>query len=464
VAIDPSIPLAVRPPQFANPLETWNALTQIQMQRENARALDEQRRTMAAERTQQTDKLQRENAARVAFGQALQQGHGVREASRQAALTLNPDALPAVDAYFDSVEKNAADITKLKAETQEKQNALNNVYLDHIGHAADFALTYAKGDPNRLLDAIHMTAADYAQRFPDEAPRAQQALQQLTALSPEQQIGALQRMRASAPYYQSQQAELMKPQKLAPQEQIVVPGQTTATGAPQVLAQNTAVSTDGQLDARFEALRQKQLLGQPLSADEKAQVQAYVERKSVGPEAAAALATNRQTRTIEAQIAAQNRSQSFIEKQAGRKELQEKVEQPYLDAREKADTLRNVIAAARNGNMVAGSVQSLLGTLGLVTMEGVKRINTTELESVQGAGSLVERIKSQAGKLVAGQPMSAKLQSDLEDLTGILESAATKKYQNGWKATTKRYGLDDEQSLVPMTASAAGKADPGGIR
>jgi hypothetical protein len=461
--IDPSIPLAVRPPQFANPLETWNALTQIQLQRENARALDEQRRTMAAERTQQTDKLQRENAARVAFGQALQQGHGVREASRQAALTLNPDALPLIDSYFDTADKNAADITRLKTETQEKQNALHNVYLDHIGRAADFALNYAKGDPNRILDAIHMTAAEYAQRFPDEAPQAQQALQQLTALSPEQQIGALQRMRASAPYYQSQQAELMKPQKLAPQEQLVVPGQTDATGTPKVLAQNTALSTDSQLDARFEALRQRQLLGQPLSADEKAQVQAYVERKSVGPEAAAALATNRQTRSIDAQVAAQTRSQVFQERQAGRKELQEKIEQPYMDAMEKADTLHSVIAAAQNGNMAAGSVQSLLGTLGLVTMEGVKRINTTELQAVQGAGSLLERLKGSVSGLVAGQPLSAKVQKDLNDLAGILQAAAVKKYTEGWKATTKRYNLDDEKPLVSMTA-APGKADPGGIR
>jgi hypothetical protein len=47
MAIDPSIPLAVRPPQFANPLETWNALTQIQMQRAATAAQIEERRAQA---------------------------------------------------------------------------------------------------------------------------------------------------------------------------------------------------------------------------------------------------------------------------------------------------------------------------------------------------------------------------------------------------------------------------------
>lgn len=218
--------------------------------------------------------------------------------------------------------------------------------------------------------------------------------------------------------------------------------------------------TEAALDQRFQVLRQKQLTGQGLSGPEKAELDSYRERKLLGPEASAIAAANRQARSIDAATAQQGRAQDFTEKQAGRTELTAKVEQPYLDAKEKADTMRSVIAAARGGNMTAASVQSLMGVLGLVTTEGVKRINTTELSEVQGAGSLLERLKGAAGRVVAGQPLSAKVQGDLEELSGILEKSAEKKYVNGFNAVTKRYQLSDEQPLVRPATPAAPSSAP----
>jgi hypothetical protein len=173
----------------------------------------------------------------------------------------------------------------------------------------------------------------------------------------------------------------------------------------------------------------------------------------------AAAAAERQAEAIRQQTGQQARSQSFAEAQAGRKELTEKVEQPYQDAVEKASTLRSVIDAAKNGNMEAANVQGLLGTLGLVTMEGVKRINTTELNQVAGAGSLLERIKGQVGSLVAGKPLSARLQQDLTQLSTLLEQSARKKYEDGFAQVTKRYGLTDEQ-MIPSGGSAAPQQAP----
>ncbi len=100
--------------------------------------------------------------------------------------------------------------------------------------------------------------------------------------------------------------------------------------------------------------------------------------------------------------------------------------------------------------MEAASVQSLLGTLGLVTMEGVKRINTTELQQVSGAGSLLERIKAQASKAIAGQPLPEKLQNDLGELSSLLEKSARKKYEQGFDSVTKRYKLNDE-NIIPSS-------------
>lgn len=170
---------------------------------------------------------------------------------------------------------------------------------------------------------------------------------------------------------------------------------------------------------------------------------------------AAIAAANRQAATINAQIAQQGRAQTFTESQAGRKELTDKIEAPYLDAREKADTLKSVVALAKGGNKEAANVQALLGTLGLVTSEGVKRINTTELDQVAGAGSLFDKIKARAGSIVSGQPLPTDLQNDLVQLASMLEQSARKKYESGFKRVTDRYKLIDEQPIAPVVDTPA---------
>jgi len=216
----------------------------------------------------------------------------------------------------------------------------------------------------------------------------------------------------------------------------------------------TAV-TEAQLDAAAQALLSKQAQGQALTPQESADLKAYQLRKRTVSDPAALEASSRQTAAINATNARLDKSELFTRQETGRKELSAKVEQPYLDAREKADTLRNVIAASENGNMAAGAVTPLLATLGFVTMEGVKRINTTELQQVEGAGSLFERIKGQASKLVTGQPMSQKLRDDLKQMATLLEQSARKKYEDAHTATTKRYGLTDETPLPDPHATPA---------
>ncbi len=166
-------------------------------------------------------------------------------------------------------------------------------------------------------------------------------------------------------------------------------------------------------------------------------------------------ANARQAATIAAQVATQSRAQDFSEAQAGRAELTNKVEQPYLDAREKADTLRSTVQAAKGGNMVAGSLQPLLATLGVTTMEGVKRINSVEIAQVAGAGSLLERIKGAIGKQTEGQPLSEKVQNDITQLANVLEQSARKKYLEGHATTTKRYKLANETPLPEPPSTPA---------
>lgn len=209
----------------------------------------------------------------------------------------------------------------------------------------------------------------------------------------------------------------------------------------------------------FKDASAKKLTGNPdatwsdLTPDQ--QLGAITRFKTLSTDASAVAAANRQALTIEQQNKIQQHAQDFTEAQAGRKELGDKVETPYRDAQEKADILRTVVQAAKNGNMEAAGVQKLLGTLGVVTTEGVKRINGTELEQVGGAGSLWDNIKSRVGKVTAGQPLDPKLQDDLVKLAGLLEQSAYKKYSSGFDATTKRYKLTDEQKIAPPAADAS---------
>jgi len=218
---------------------------------------------------------------------------------------------------------------------------------------------------------------------------------------------------------------------------------------------NKEKGTAEQDDQRYRNIQASLLQRKPVTADDLAWAKGYEKQKTLSVDTTASAAAIRQAAAISAQIAQQGRAQGFVESQAGRKELTDKIEQPYLDAREKADTLRSVVNAARGGNMEAASVQSLLATLGLTTMEGVKRINSTELENVSGAGSLLERLKGQIGGLKSGQKLSPKLQQDLIDLAGILEKSAYDKYSAGFDRTTQRYQLKDEAKLPPSGATSA---------
>lgn len=160
-------------------------------------------------------------------------------------------------------------------------------------------------------------------------------------------------------------------------------------------------------------------------------------------------------------LSKQSKGEDFTEAETGRKNLTEKVETPYRDAAEKADTLRNVVQLAQGGNMEAAAVQPLMATLGLTTMEGVKRINGTELEAVAGAGDLFTKIQGKLGKWTAGQPLAPDLQRDITQLANMLQKNAYKKYSDSFDSTTKRYGLKDEQKLPGPQETSEFKAPAG---
>lgn len=443
---DASIYGQQQPFKINTPFENLSNVLQVRAQQQQIRsnqALEQERRAKLAE-----DRRAQQEAD--AYYKVLA-GPGTTD-ERLEAIRTNPLTAKFYAPTLKSkqeADKSAADAKHVIAQAAKAHADAMTAIQEHQAGQAQKVI--AAGYDPQLFIAIGRHELEL---FPDLKDELGPALAQVQAAPPDQQKALVQQIMQgwghSTPASSNAMTAAGPPKTVQPGE-----GVRNAQGGYDVpLPKPAPEPTTASMDARYQDLVKKQVLKQPLTSDESAEMKAYQVRKLLGPEAAAANAANQQARAISAQVAQQGRAQDFTEKQAGRVELTTKIEQPYLDAKEKADTLRSVIAASRNGNMMAGSVQSLLGVLGLVTMEGVKRINTTELNQVEGAGSLLERLRGAMGKVVSGQPLSPKIQSDLEELSNVLEKSAEQKYVNGFNTVTKRYRLDDEKPLVRTAAPA----------
>jgi hypothetical protein len=115
-----------------------------------------------------------------------------------------------------------------------------------------------------------------------------------------------------------------------------------------------------------------------------------------------------------------------------------------------SQSLKNSLAAATNGNEMAAAVAPLQGTLFVTTAEGVKRINNTELQGVEGAGSLVQRINGELGKQTGKGPLSDQLKQDMASLVDIYTDSKYANYQKQAAYTQKLHGLDP--NMTPILA------------
>lgn len=173
--------------------------------------------------------------------------------------------------------------------------------------------------------------------------------------------------------------------------------------------------------------------GQPVSLADQSWAHAYERQKTLGPAASASAADARLSRQQQFQIDKEARGQiNAAEKQ-------------YRQAKESADALGDFIDLASKGNKIAGAAVPLEGTLEIVTSQGVKRINRTEVEGIEGAGSLFDRIQSKVGKWVKGQPMPADLLRDFKALNDTMRRNSYRTYSDAYdqaKDTYSAYGTD----------------------
>jgi hypothetical protein len=214
--------------------------------------------------------------------------------------------------------------------------------------------------------------------------------------------------------------------------------------------------------ARYISLQARGAQNLPVLPAEQAWMDAYEKEKGLNIDKSAAAAAERAATATNAQTAQQKRSQDFASLQAARADLEKNVNTPYLTAKTSANTLRDVVDAAKSGNTVAGSLQSLEATMAAIRAQGLNRINTAEIGATANAGSLFQNIEGWLGKKVEGQPVPASVQKDMQDFADILEKAAYRKYQLGHKAVNDLYGTKIPEMLPGPDApfAAAGPATP----
>lgn len=127
----------------------------------------------------------------------------------------------------------------------------------------------------------------------------------------------------------------------------------------------------------------------------------------------------------------------------------------YADAQAVSNEMQDFVSLARSGNKVAAAEVPLAGTLQIVTTNGVKRINRTEIDQYQGAGSLFDRISGEVGKLVKGQPIPANILSDIDALNKNLATGAQRRYADKIGVLNQTYGASFQPIQLPSTKTAA---------
>jgi hypothetical protein len=106
----------------------------------------------------------------------------------------------------------------------------------------------------------------------------------------------------------------------------------------------------------------------------------------------------------------------------------------------------------------------------------VKRINRTEVEGIEGAGSVFDRIQAKIGKWTQGQPIPPDLLNDFDELNKTLTNSGYRNYSDAYDQARDLYepaGVDFKkihkiappgQQLKDRSREQAGGAPAGMVR
>ena len=356
-------------------------------------------------------------------------------AAYKNALNIGPDGVPSIDRNkvitalgqsgvagseipgtienFTKMDKTIADAAQSKAKAQQDE-------LDYMGIFAKTAID-SKFDPN----VMGMLFAHAQAIYPNDTKQLQQALQQNPQATPQvfqamlSQSGAQQKASTEKEQADARLAQANKPT-----------AETLAVAA---------AGGDTKAKAALDVLQNEK--GQVTPALQYSQGQENY-RAALSRQASSANETQRQ-------------GISNLQKQSD----------TYSQFLSMANSLKNSLAAAEDGNEMAAAVAPLQGTLFVTTAEGVKRINQTELGNVAGAGSLVQRINGELGKQTGKGPLSDQLKQDMASLVDLYTASKYDVYKNQAAYTQKLHGLDPATTpILDARGNIAGSQGGGGVQ
>ncbi len=134
----------------------------------------------------------------------------------------------------------------------------------------------------------------------------------------------------------------------------------------------------------------------------------------------------------------------------------QKAANEYRTASGAMETMGTFIDLAKKGNRAAGANLPVVGAETLQALNGIKRINKTEIENYAGAGSLLDKIQGRVGKLVSGQPIPADVLKDIEDLHKTLFENAAKNYNSKITDINHNYNSNFTPVEGPKTSGSGG--------
>jgi len=453
--IDSQIALGVKPIQVASPVDL---LTKQANYRNLISEGDLHQQVIADNQEKlkqsqiQTAKAQRDQQDAERVRQAFVQTNGDPKATIDQAIKngAGPDAITGLQKHFEGLAKDAADTD---SKVLANRAARNNQILPLIDQAQQLATT----NPQAYMQAWPQIAQQAAAIDPEAAKHADPS-QPWTP----QQLATAKALHMTDQYFVSQETQKRADQK----------AQEDAAAASRAAELQPALVKKGQNEAITTApnaagLTPEQRQTAQQAADTLAQTKLRDEeaaRHNVAGETVEKVKTNieqaknaREERIYDQTYGAGADPALVGVTAAERKPAlgeASKAGKSYLDAQATADQMQSLIDLARSGDKAAGSNLPLVGLETLNAINGIKRINRTEVDQYQGAGDLLDRIKGKIGKLAIGQPISSDVLDDIEKMHQVIRDNSTKAFRDNVTRINGTYRASfDPDKLVGKSAA-----------
>lgn len=462
--LDTNIPLGVRAPEIANPLDQFAKVASIRNLIQQGKLGTENLHAAQTENQQRDLELQDNQTLRQLAGES---NGDIEELARRAAGKVSPKTLASLQASALDHKTKMAVLTKDQLANLREQNKMIADEADQITqaplneqpalYAAATARLQQKGlvQPGELpaqypgqpaierfrdihagMDSVferHLKAKgeeravakegrEVAEAAPklaeaqvkaDVATRQNAATQLATATSAEQYgqmldalpHGVASKFPPAAQFDPKKTPQMVRQLGMTPDQQATTAGQDAARA--ETAAQH--VLTNKHEEARIGLERARNVREQAIY------------QQTYGEGANEALKTVEPKLRVQATSAAQKAATEF------------------QTAQRASDAIESMISMVRSGNKAAGSNLPIVGAETLQALNGIKRINRTEIEQYQGAGSLLDKISGRVGKIVAGQPIPADILNDIEEMHKVLRSDSEKQYREKLDSVNQNY-------------------------